>query len=122
MDLSQVHKTKGKICSYVLKLDGDSVHDFYIYCGMTKDAEYRMLQHTGAAPGGAKWTTLHPPNEILSLKVHETEENAIAAECANWNLWSGRLKSYDRVRGGRLNGTDPLKYPPRGWNTETMRE
>ena len=86
MDLSQVHKTKGKICSYVHKLDGDSVHDFYIYCGMTKDAEYRMLQHAGAAPGGAKWTALHPPNELLSLKVHETEEDAIAAECANWNL------------------------------------
>ena len=37
----------------------------------------------------------------------------MAAECANWNLWAGRLRNYDRVRGGRLNGVDPLKFAPR---------
>ena len=35
LDLSEIHKTKGKICSYVLKLDGDAEHDYYIYCGHT---------------------------------------------------------------------------------------
>ena len=43
LDLSEIHKTKGKICSYVLKLDGDAEHDYYIYCGYTRDVEYRML-------------------------------------------------------------------------------
>ena len=115
LDLTEIHKTKGKICSYVLKLDGDTEHDYYIYCGYTRDVEFRMLQHTGVAPGGAKWTAMHPPNEILSLRVHESSEEAMAAECANWNLWAGRLRNWDRVRGGRLNGLEPLKFPPRGW-------
>ena len=118
LEISEVHKTKGKICSYVLKLDGDAASEYYIYCGMTKDAEYRMLQHTGAAPGGAKWTSLHAPNEILSLRVHETMEDALATECANFNLWCGRLKDFNRCRGGRLNGKEPLKYAPRGWKPE----
>ena len=78
-----------------------------------------MLQHTSAAPGGAKWTALHPPVELVSLRIHETPEEAMAAECANWNLWAGRLRNYDRVRGGRLNGVDPLKFAPRGWRPDT---
>ena len=117
--LDEIHKTKGKICSYVLKCDGDAAHPYYIYCGYTKDVEYRMLQHTGAAPGGAKWTAVHPPVELVSLRIHETPEEAMAAECANWNLWAGRLRDYDRVRGGRLNGVDPLKFAPRGWRPDT---
>ena len=123
-DLSQIHKAKGKICSYVLKCDGDDAHEFYVYCGMTADVEYRMLQHTGVCPGGAKWTALHSPNELLSLRIHETTEEAQVAECANFNLWCGRLRDYDRVRGGRLNGTEPLKYAPRGWrmDPDTQRE
>ena len=42
--MDEVHKTRGKICSYVLRCEGDR-----IYCGHTKDLEVRMLQHTGAA-------------------------------------------------------------------------
>ena len=106
LPLEEIHKTKGKICSYVLKCDGDAAHSYYIYCGYTKDVEYRMLQHTD------------PPVELVSLRIHETPEEAMAAECANWNLWAGRLRNYDRVRGGRLNGTDPLKFAPRGWRPD----
>ena len=117
-----VDKVRGTPCAYVIELEGDKVHPFYIYVGTTTDVQTRLAQHVGGIPGGAKWTALHPPNELLSLKVHETEEDAVAAECANWNLWSGRLKNYDRVRGGRLNGTEPLKYPLRKWNPETITE
>ena len=114
-DSGDIHKTKGKICAYVLRLDGDDVHPWYIYCGFTSYLEVRMLQHTGAAPGGSSWCLLHPPNEILSVRLHESTEEAMAAECGAFNLWAGRLKDYDRVRGGRLNCTCPLKYKPRGW-------
>ena len=118
MRVEDIHKTKGKICSYVLRCDGDDVHDYHIYCGYTKDIEVRLLQHTGVAPGGAQWCILHPPNELLSLRLHENDEEAMAAECANFNLWAGKLKDYDRVRGGRLNCTCPLKFKPRGWRHE----
>ena len=119
MDLSEVHKTRGKIISYVLKLEGDADHEFYIYCGMTNDGEKRMLQHTGIIPGGAKWTALHPPVALLSVCIHDTKEEALAAECCNWNLWAGKLGDFDAVRGGRLNGVEPLRYPPRGWRTKS---
>ena len=116
--LDEIHKTKGKICSYVLKCDGDAEHPYYIYCGYTKDVEYRMLQHTGVAPGGAKWTAKHLPNQIMAICLHATMEEALAAECGHWNLWAGRLKNYDQIRGARLNGCDPLKFPPRGWRIQ----
>ena len=78
-----------------------------------------MLQHAGGAPGGAVFTKAHKPTgEILSVCVHETVEDAMAAECALWNLWIGKLGDYDRVRGARYNGVEPLKYLPRGWGKE----
>ena len=43
--LSEVHMTKGKIISYVLRLEGDDNNPFYIYCGMSQDMELRMLDH-----------------------------------------------------------------------------
>ena len=95
---------KGTHCAYALRLQGDAHATEYYYVGSTSDIQTRIAQHTGAIPGGAKWTALHPPTEILSLCVHETQEDALAAECANFNLWCGKLKDYDRVRGGR---TDP---------------
>ena len=111
--MDEVHKTKGKICSYVLRFEGDR-----IYCGHTKDLEVRMLQHTGASPGGAKFCLEYPPQEILSVKIHETIAEALAMECANFNLWAGKLKNYDLVRGGQLNGVDPLRHAIRGWNVQ----
>ena len=89
--MDEVHKTKGKICSYVLRCEGDR-----IYCGHTKDLEVRMLQHTGASPGGAKFCLEYPPQEILSVKIHETIAEALAMECANFNLWAGKLKNFDK--------------------------
>ena len=108
--MDEVHKTKGKICSYVLRCEGDR-----IYCGHTKDLEVRMLQHTGASPGGAKFCLEYPPQEILSVKIHETIAEALAMECANFNLWAGKLGDPGRVRGGRINMPGPIPYPPRGW-------
>ena len=116
MSPADPHSCRGKIASYVLKLDGDEQHDFYIYCGYSADIELRMLACTGIRPKEqAGFCKLHPPTEILSVKLHETEEEAVLAECANFNLWAGKLGSYDRVRGGRLNMAGPAPYPPRGW-------
>ena len=119
-DLSEIHRTKGKICSYVLKCEGDENFPFYVYCGYTaKDLEKRMLQHSGQISGGALFTKEHKPTgEILALCVHETEEEAMASECAFWNLWAGKLGNYDQIRGGRYNGVAPLKYAPRCWDSE----
>ena len=118
--LSEIHRTKGKICSYALECAEGRV-----YVGYTaKDLEKRMLAHMGKAPGGAQFTKVFPPTgRILSVCVHDTVESAMAAECALWNLWAGILDSedepgYDLVRGARLNCVGPLKYRPRGWAPE----
>ena len=79
-----------------------------------------MLAHTGVAPGGSQWCALHKPVELLSILLHDSEEAAIMAECASYNLWSGRLKDeggHNRVRGGRINGID-MPFAPRGWPRE----
>ena len=115
--MDEVYRTRGKICSNVLRCEGDR-----ICCGHTKDLEVRMLQHTGASPGGAKFCLEYPPPEILSVKIHETVAEALAMECANFNLWAGKLKDYDKVRGGRLNGVEPLRQPIRGWNVQRESE
>ena len=77
-----------------------------------------MLEHTGVREGGAAFCKLHKPIEILAVKIHESEQEAILCEVANWNLWAGRLNDPDRVRGGRLNMTEKLPYLPRGWPRE----
>ena len=64
-----VHKRKGVICSYVLKLDGDEQNDFYIYVGWTSDLEKRMLEHTGVREGGAAFCKVHKPTEIVSANA-----------------------------------------------------
>ena len=113
-DLEAIHKTKGKICSYVLKCEGDGVHEYYVYCGFASDLEKRMLQHTGVCTGGAVFTKAHPPTAILSVCVHKTVEDAMVAECANWNLWAGLLGDFNRVRGARFNGLEKLNFHPEG--------
>ena len=119
-DLAEIHRTKGKICSYALECAEGRV-----YVGHTaNDLERRMLQHMGKAPGGAQYTKVYPPTgKILSVCVHDSIEAAMAAECALWNLWAGILDSekepgYDLVRGGRLNSVAPLRFPPRGWKPQ----
>ena len=116
--LGLVHKQKGTICSYCLKLEGDDENEYYVYVGWTNDLEKRMLEHTGIREGGASFCKLHKPIEILAVKIHESEQEAILCEVANWNLWAGRLNDPDRVRGGRLNMTEKLPYLPRGWPRE----
>ena len=116
--LGLVHKQKGTICSYCLKLEGDEENEYYVYVGWTNDLEKRMLEHTGIREGGASFCKLHKPIEILAVKIHENEQEAILCEVANWNLWAGRLNDPDRVRGGRLNMAEKLPFLPRGWPRE----
>ena len=110
------HHCKGKIVSYCLRLEGDELAPFYVYCGWTSDIEVRMLAHTGVREKEqAAFCKLHFPVELLSVRIHETEEEAILMECANFNLWAGKLGDPGRVRGGRINMPGPIPYPPRGW-------
>ena len=116
MDVSEIHWTRNKICSYVLKLEGDASREAYYWVGYSCDLEKRILQHLGKAPGGAKFTALHKPVEILQVRIHETTAEAMAMETALWNFYAAKLNDYDAVRGGRYNCTTDLRYPPRGWN------
>ena len=109
------HHSKGKFVSYVLRLEGDEHAPFYIYCGSSQDIELRMLAATGIREyEQAAFCKLHPPIELLSLRLHESMEEAVVAECACYNLWAGKLGDHNRVRGGRMNGVH-MPYPPRGW-------
>jgi len=109
------HHSKGKYVSYCLRLEGDEHAPFYVYCGSSQDIELRMLAATGIREfEQAAFGRLHPPVELLSLRIHETMEEAVVCETANYNLWSGKLGDHERVRGGRMNGIN-MPYPPRGW-------
>ena len=113
--LHDPHHSKGKCCSYVLRLEGDSNAEFYIYCGSSQDIELRMLAATGIREfEQAAFCRLHPPTELLSLRIHESMEEAVVCETANYNLWAGKLGDHTRVRGGRMNGIN-MPFPPRGW-------
>ena len=113
--LHDPHHSKGKCCSYVLRLEGDASAPFFIYCGSSQDIELRMLAATGIREfEQAAFCRLHPPVELLSLRIHETMEEAVVCETANYNLWAGKLGDHERVRGGRMNGIN-MPYPPRGW-------
>ena len=81
MNIELVHQTRGTICSYVLKLQADGDADYYIYCGSTADVEVRFAQHSQGT--ASQWTKLHPPTELLSIKIHESEREAMMAEVAN---------------------------------------
>ena len=109
------HHSKGKYVSYVLRLEGDEHAPFYIYCGSSQDIELRMLAATGIREyEQAAFCKLHPPTELLSLRLHESMEEAVVAETALYNLWAGKLGDHNRARGGRMNGIN-MPYPPRGW-------
>ena len=56
---------KGTHCAYALRLEGDAHAHEYYYVGSTSDLQTRIAQHTGAIPGGAKWTALHPPTAVF---------------------------------------------------------
>ena len=63
----------------------------------------------------------HPVIDLLSVRVHENEQEAIVAEVALWNLWAGKLKDPQVVRGGRINAAGKIPYPPRGWPREKKK-
>ena len=113
------HHSKGKYVSYCLRLEGDEHAPFYVYCGSSQDIELRMLAATGIREfEQAAFCRLHPPTELLSLRIHETMEEAVVCETANYNLWAGKLGDHERVRGGRMNGIN-MPFPPRGWPRES---
>ena len=116
MDISEGHRTKGKICTYTLELENGMW-----WVGYSTDLEKRISQHMGKAPGGAQWTALHKPKRIAEVKLHSSISEALAYETANWNLLAA-LHGENNVRGGRYNLCEDLKYPPRGWKEKKASE
>ena len=108
---------KGTPCAYALRLQGDAHATEYYYVGSTADIHTRIAQHTGAIPGGAKWTALHPPVAVLDVVPCATAFQAACVECALWGLYAGKCKDYDRVRGAKFCMLEPLRYAPTGWKT-----
>ena len=109
---------KGTHCAYALRLQGDAHATEYYYVGSTSDIQTRIAQHTGAIPGGAKWTALHPPISVLDVVPCATAFQAACVECALWGLYARKCKDYDRVRGTKFCMLEPLRYPPTGWKGE----
>ena len=108
---------KGTHCAYALRLQGDAHATEYHYVGSTSDIQTRIAQHTGAIPGGAKWTALHPPVSVLDVVPCATAFQAACVECALWGLYAGKCKDYDRVRGAKFCMLEPLRFAPTGWKT-----
>ena len=89
---------KGTHCAYALRLQGDANAPEYFYVGSTSDIQTRIAQHTGAIPGGAKWTALHPPVSVLDVVPCATAFQAACVECALWGLYAGKCKDGLRPR------------------------
>ena len=64
MDISEVHHTKGKICTYILELENGKW-----WIGYSTDIEKCIAQHCQKYPGGAKWTALHKPKRFAEVKI-----------------------------------------------------
>ena len=110
-----VDSVRGTPCAYVIELEGDAAQPFYIYVGTTTDVQTRLAQHAGGIPGGSKWTALHPPKRVLDVVPCNSAFHACCVEVALWGFWAGRLKDYNRVRGGKYCMCESLMYPPPGW-------
>ena len=81
---------KGTHCAYALRLQGDANAPEYTYVGSTSDLQTRIAQHTGAIPGGAKWTALHPPTAVLDVVPCHSAFQAACVEVAMWGLYAGK--------------------------------
>ena len=93
---------KGTHCAYAFRLQVDATAPDYTFVGSTSDLQTRIAQHTGAIPGGAKWTTLHPPTAVLDVVPCHSVFQAACAEIAMWGLYAGKCKYYDKARGGKF--------------------
>ena len=106
---------KGTHCAYALRHQGDAIAPDYTYVGSTSDIQTRIAQHTGAIPGGAKWTALHPPTAVLDVLPCISAFEAACVEVAMWGLLAGKCKDYNRVRAGKFCMCEALRYAPTGW-------
>ena len=69
MDL--VHKLKGKHVVYVWECEPGEDGLPYRYVGCSENIERRTCEHLGLKPGAASWTKLHPPVDVIAVKVCE---------------------------------------------------
>ena len=96
-------------------VEGDAHAPDYYYVGSTADIQTRIAQHTGAIPGGAKWTALHPPISVIDVVPCSTAFQAACVETALWALLAGKCKDFNRVRGAKFCMCTELRYAPIGW-------
>ena len=113
---------KGTHCAYALRLEGDANAPDYYYVGSTSDIQTRIAQHTGAIPGGAKWTALHPPVSVIDVVPCTTAFQAACVETALWGLLAGKCGDYNRVRGAKFCMCTELRYAPIGWGGGMEKE
>ena len=77
---------------YVLKLQGDEIHEHYYYVGFTQDVNKRMYDHFHGS--GAEWTKLHPPICVLEIvEGDKSEERPKTIEVMKKYGWA-RTRGY----------------------------
>lgn len=91
---------------YILQCSDNS-----LYTGITPDLQRRMRQHLGLLKGGAKYTALRPPREIMAVWTAPDRGTALKAEYAIKQLSSAQKRqltaSPDRI-GEMLAREEPL--------------
>ena len=50
------------------------------YTGKTKNLDYRLMQHNGLLPGGAKYTTQRKPVNLVYSELFATNKSACRKE------------------------------------------
>ncbi len=72
--------------------------DSSLYCGYTTDLTHSLKAHSGAVPGGAKYTRLHRPVSVEAVWTTERKGAALSLEAL--------IKNLARADKERLIGTD----------------
>ena len=76
---------------YVLRLEGDELHDHYYYVGFTQDVAKRMHDHFHGE--GSEWTKLHPPRSIMEIsegdKSDERQKTIAIMKTYGWSKTRG---------------------------------
>jgi len=56
--------------------------DNTLYCGITTDIQKRLRQHNGELIGGAKYTKVRQPCELVYMEEADNRSEASKRECA----------------------------------------
>lgn len=81
-------------CVYLLECA-----DGTYYCGVAKRLDFRLAQHNGLKPGGAKYTRSRRPVQLLASKACDDKRSAYSLEYAV--KAAPRQKKLDILLSGR---------------------